>query len=184
MTRLVVDGQLSLELLEGRHAPELFNLIQTNRARLRRWLPWLEHHSGPDDTEGWIDAVREQHAHREAVILGIRSGLTLAGVVGLDALEWSNRKATLGYWLGESFLGRGLCTRACRTLLEHGFRALDLNRVELYCAPANERSRAIAMRLGFSREGLLREAEWLYDHFVDYELFALLAAEWNHAVHR
>lgn len=179
MLRLVVDEGAHLELLEAHHTPDLSGLISANRSYLRRWLPWLDESIGAREARRWIDQVREEYANREAVNLGVWCGRVLAGVVGLDTLEWGSRKATLGYWLGQPFQGRGLCTRACRALLAHGFQALDLNRVELYCAPANARSRAVALRLGFTREGLLRQAEWLYDHYVDHELYALLAAEWR-----
>jgi ribosomal-protein-serine acetyltransferase len=53
------------------------------------------------------------------------------------------------------------------------------NRVVIACASKNQRSRAIPERLGFTHEGVAREAEWLYDRFVDSEIYALLNREWN-----
>ena len=179
MLRLAVTRTLVLELLEGHHAPLLFSLIEANRARLRQWLPWLDTTTCAQDSRLWIDHVREQYAQREAVNLGIFHQHALVGVIGLDTIDWAHRKASLGYWLGAQWQGRGLCTRSCRALLAHAFQKLELNRIELYCAPQNHRSRALPLRLGFSREGLLRRAEWLYDHYEDHELFSLLAAEWS-----
>ena len=68
-------------------------------------------------------------------------------------------------------------TRGCRALIAHGFTELDLHRVEIRCAVDNLKSRAIPERLGFRREGQLREVEWLYDHFVDHVVYGLLAGE-------
>ncbi len=70
-------------------------------------------------------------------------------------------------------------TRACRALVGHAFTELNLNRVEIRCASDNARSCAIPERLSFRREGLLREAEWLYDRFVDHVVYGLIRSEWN-----
>jgi ribosomal-protein-serine acetyltransferase len=59
------------------------------------------------------------------------------------------------------------------------FKELGLNCVELACAVGNARSCAIPERLGFTREGVLRQREWLYDHFVDHVSYSMLAAEWS-----
>jgi ribosomal-protein-serine acetyltransferase len=177
MLSLRVDGNLSLELLEGRHAPLLYHMVDANRAHLRRWLPWLDLTACLEDSRRWIDHAREQYANREAVNLGIWHRHELAGVIGLDTVDWGNRTSTMGYWLAASCQGQGLCTRACRALVGHALGDMGLNRVEIHCAPDNLRSRAIPMRLGFTLEGRLRQAEWLYDHFVDHDVFGLLAAD-------
>src|SRR3712207_6857835 len=51
------------------------------------------------------------------------------------------------------------------------------NRVSIACATENKKSCAIPERLGFRREGVQRQAEWLYDHFVDHVIYAALRSE-------
>jgi ribosomal-protein-serine acetyltransferase len=70
-------------------------------------------------------------------------------------------------------------TKACRFLVDYAFAELKLNRVEIRCATGNHKSRAIPERLGFKLEGTVRQAEWLYDHFVDHALYGMLASEWS-----
>jgi ribosomal-protein-serine acetyltransferase len=70
-------------------------------------------------------------------------------------------------------------TAACRALVDHAFEELGLNRVSIACATENKESCAILERLGFRREGIVRQAEWLYDHFVDHVVYATLASEWQ-----
>ena len=65
-------------------------------------------------------------------------------------------------------------TRSCRALIDHAFSTLGLHRVVIRCAVENHRSRAIPERLGFTLEGIERESQWLYDHFVDLAIYALL----------
>jgi len=70
-------------------------------------------------------------------------------------------------------------TASCRACISHAFTELKLNRVEIRCAVENRKSRAIPERLGFRFEGTLREAQWLYDHFVEHALYGMLAREWH-----
>jgi ribosomal-protein-serine acetyltransferase len=63
-------------------------------------------------------------------------------------------------------------------LVAHGFRELGLNRQTIAAATDNLRSRAIAERLGFQQEGVAREAERLYDRFVDHAVYALTKSMW------
>jgi ribosomal-protein-serine acetyltransferase len=60
----------------------------------------------------------------------------------------------------------------------HAFGELGLNRVVISCATENEKSCAIPERLGFRREGIERQAEWLYYRFVDHVTYSALASEW------
>jgi ribosomal-protein-serine acetyltransferase len=70
-------------------------------------------------------------------------------------------------------------TEACRIFTDHAFGTWKLNRVQIRCAVANRRSRAIPERLGFRSEGTIREAEWLYGRVVDHVVYAMLASEWE-----
>ena len=70
-------------------------------------------------------------------------------------------------------------TRACAAMVSYAFREWPLNRVQIRCATGNVRSCAIPQRLGFTREGVIRQSEWLYDHFVDLVLYSMLASEWH-----
>ena len=64
-------------------------------------------------------------------------------------------------------------------MITYAFDVYGLNKVEIHCATENRRSCAIPERLGFKQEGVLRQGEWLYDHFVDLAVYGLLASEWH-----
>lgn len=72
-------------------------------------------------------------------------------------------------------------TAAVRALLDNAFHNFGLNRVEIRAAVENTKSQAIPRRLGFQEEGIVKEAEWLYDRYVDHIAFAMLAADWQGA---
>ena len=69
-------------------------------------------------------------------------------------------------------------TRACRTLVTTAFKDLGLHRVEIRVVTENNRSRAIPEKLGFTREGVLRQAALLYNRYHDLEIYSMLKDEW------
>ncbi len=174
-----LNGTTELRLLEERHAEELHALGERNRAHLRVWLPWVDSNRTVEDRKNFIRGALKQFAGNNGFQAGIWHEGRLAGVVGYHAVDWPNRATTLGYWLGEEFQGQGLMTAACRALVDHAIEELGLNRVSVACATENRKSRAIPERLGFRPEGVQRQAEWLYDRFVDHMVYAVLASEWQ-----
>lgn len=72
-------------------------------------------------------------------------------------------------------------TSACRAMVNIAFEEYGLNRVEIRAAADNRKSRAIPERLGFQKEGVSRQTEWIYDHFVDHVVYGMLADEWSEA---
>lgn len=178
MFRLVLGEDAELRLLEARHAELLFSLVEQDRAYLRQWLAWVDSNRSVSDSQGFIHNVLQQFANNNGLQAGIWFRGALAGVIGHNYIDWANGKTELGYWLGATFQGHGLMTRACRALTDYSFHELHLNRVEILCAAGNRKSRAIPERLGFTQEGTLRQAEWLYDHFVDLIVYGMLAGEW------
>src|ERR1051326_1304051 len=174
MFSLKIDDELELRLLEERHAEAIFSVIAANRAYLREWLPWLDSSRSADDTRNFIQGGKEAGARDEGLAAGIWHRGQAVGAIGYDRLDWPNRKLSIGYWLSAAHQGQGLMTKACRAMVDYAFAELGLNRVEIYCAVGNKKSCAIPERLGFKREGVLRQSEWLYDHFVDLVVYSML----------
>jgi ribosomal-protein-serine acetyltransferase len=175
-----------LRLLQKEDAAALFALTDANRDYLRQWLPWLDAIAGVNDTQNFIEHTRQQAIDLQGFVAAIwelgEVAVTtdrLVGVIGLNKIAWQHRIGDVGYWLGESDGGRGIMTSACEVLVDYAFSTLNLNRLVIACATQNQRSRAIPVRLGFEHEGVAREAEWLYDRFVDHEIYALLKRDWH-----
>lgn len=176
-----LSSKAYLALLQPRHAQEMSALINCNRSYLRQWLPWVDATRTVFDSKTWIHGALKQFIDNRELHAGLWFEESLAGVIG-SRFYWQNHSAVIGYWLGAEYQGKGLMTLACQAFLEHCFISLGLNRVEIRCAAQNVRSQAIPERLGFREEGLLREAEWLYDHYVDHVVYGLLAKEWEQGI--
>jgi ribosomal-protein-serine acetyltransferase len=174
-----ITDSLRLRPLCLSDADELFALTDANRAYLRQWLPWLDAIQSAADTYAFIQSVLRHMAEGQGFGAAICHQGNIAGVIGYNVLDGTNRIGTIGYWLGEAYQGQGLMTAACRALVNYGFTELGLNRQVIACATENHRSQRIPTRLGFRHEGTLRQAEWLYDHYVDHHLYGCLKQDWQ-----
>jgi ribosomal-protein-serine acetyltransferase len=100
-------------------------------------------------------------------------------VVAFNEIDKMDRCATIGYWLAKSKMGKGYMTAAVKALMDKGFQQLELNRIQARVATGNYPSQAVCDRLGLKKEGVLRQAEWLYDYYVDLTMNSILRSEWK-----
>jgi ribosomal-protein-serine acetyltransferase len=174
-----VDDGIELRRVSSADCAELYAAIDRNRARLRAWLPWVTDTFQLSDLIAFVRQRELDNAERVSLTTNIRYHGKLCGAIGLHEIEERDRNSSIGYWLDEAYEGRGIMTRACRAIVNEGFRRYGLHRIEIRCAASNTRSSAIARRLGFVEEGMLREAEWLYDHWVNLRVFSMLEQDWK-----
>jgi len=176
--KILVDDTISLEFLEEIHAESLFNLVNANRAHLREWLPWVDQMQSVANFVYYISDTKRRAADKTDFGYAIIIDKNIVGRIGLHHINQHNKIAEIGYWLADDQQGRGIITRCCTALINHGFTQLGLNRIEIKCATGNEKSRSIAEKLQFKQEGILREAELLNGKFIDLYLYAMLKKEW------
>ena len=141
-------------------------------------MPW-SHSQTLEGTLEFIRETRRQLGSNQGFQAAITDRGTIIGVIGFHRLDWQNRLTSIGYWIAEAAQGRGTVTCAARALVDHAFDVWSLNRVEIRAGLQNIRSRRIPERLGFTREGVLREAERVGERYVDHVLYAMLARDWS-----
>ncbi len=179
MFERTIDTNLRLRQLQLEDAEELFQLVDSNRERLREWLPWLDGATGAESQREFIRGTLEQESAGLGFVCGNFRKDRIVGVVGYHPIRWANKSVEIGYWLSASAEGRGMMTRCVQVLIDYAFIELGLNRVTIPVAVGNARSRAIPERLGFKSEGVIRDAEWLYNHYVDHVMYAALKKDWD-----
>jgi RimJ/RimL family protein N-acetyltransferase len=99
------------------------------------------------------------------------------GSISLLNLAWRHRRAEVGYWTAREARRQGHTTRAVRLICGWGFRALGLDRIDLYAATENLPSQRVAERAGFTREAVLRSYLRGRDGQLDTVAFGLLASD-------
>jgi ribosomal-protein-serine acetyltransferase len=157
----------------------MFAIVQAHRDDLREWLGWIDATQTVGDVRRYAFFVERQFEQRAGFDYGIRLRGALVGSAGLHNVDWITRSAQIGYWLSPEARGSGVMTRAVAALTSHAFTTLGFHRLEIRCVTENSLSRAVAVRLGYSLEGILKESFVLNGRYRDLALYAMTSSVWN-----
>lgn len=179
MVTIYVDKNTKLRLLDIQDGNELFHLVDKNRQYLRQWLPWVDQITSPIQYQLLIPHWQTLFNERIEINTGIFFHGKIVGMITLQQIDWHNRRASIGYFLGEEAQGHGIMIRSVAAILHYAFSHLKLNRIEIQCGIQNRKSQAIPEKLAFRKEGIIRDGEFLYDHYHDLLSYSMLSREWN-----
>lgn len=129
--------------------------------------------------EQWLSTVNQSPGD---LVLGIalRAGERLIGACGLHRIDYRNRHAELGIVIGDpSEWGKGYGTEAVRLLVGHAFETLNLNRVQLHVYETNPAGIRAYEKVGFRREGVMRQFAFREGRYWDAHLMAILREQWT-----
>lgn len=155
-----------------------------SRGFLRRWEPrWPK-----DDLtkSGYRRRLRKYAKDRREglshpyFLFCAQSDRLLGGLTLSNVRRGVSQCATLGYWMGEAYAGKGHMRAAVQLVLPYCFDVLGLHRIEAACLPNNERSIALLQKVGFRQEGYARSYLMINGTWQDHILFACLADDLAH----
>jgi [ribosomal protein S5]-alanine N-acetyltransferase len=101
------------------------------------------------------------------------------GACGINSYQSDHEKAELGYWLMPEYWGKGVMKEVLPVMIQYVFRQWKLHRLEAVIEEGNESSVKLAERLGFKREGLMRESEIKNGKRINLMLYSLLTSDWK-----
>jgi [ribosomal protein S5]-alanine N-acetyltransferase len=166
--------QVALRELDRSDVPALFAMFSDPRV-MRYWSrPPFENES---EAAVLLDRIEDGFRSRQLFQWGITRERELLGTCTLFHLDLTHRHAEIGYALAHRFWGQGWARDAVTTAIDFAFDVLDLHRIEADVDPRNTRSLALLERLGFRREGCLRERYIVSDEIQDALLLGLLRSE-------
>lgn len=173
------EENIYLEIISGKHAAGLFSAVDNNREHLSAFLPWVKYMQTVDDFSNYIKRCEQLNLQEQELNYVILLQGNIVGRIGLHEINLQHMHASLGYWITTDASGKGIVTRCCSMLIAYAFNVLGLQRIELRASIFNQKSRAIAVNLQFTIEGILRKAELVNGVFHDLCVYSMLKDEWN-----
>jgi ribosomal-protein-alanine N-acetyltransferase len=179
-------ARLRLRPFASFDAAALFAL-QSNAYVLRYWdaPPWSE----PSRAERFIATCQQISAEGSGARLAIDrvsdryddpdGDHAFIGWCSLTRWNPDHRSASLGYCLDDAAWGQGYATEAARGVLQWAFDTLDLNRVQAETDTRNTASARVLEKLGFIREGTLREDCVVNGDVSDSWVYGLIRRDWR-----
>jgi len=113
---------------------------------------------------------------RSQVFLILRDNQPI-GEISLKTIRWYNRKAELQIALKKDARGKGIGGQALKMLIVYAFNALNFHRLEAEALDFNEAGKALIKKMGFRKEGVLREAKYFNGRYFDIIRYGLLKKE-------
>lgn len=170
--------------MAAKYAEPLYAIINSNRAHLSKFLPWVESMQSVEDFSGYIKNSELLYQQIKEVSFAILLDEIPVGKIGLHYINNQDKNASIGYWLSKNAEGKGIVSSSCAALITYGFQELNLHRIEIKVAADNLKSQAIAERLHFKKEAVLRQAEWVNNQFIDLLIYSMLDFEWVEKIMR
>ena len=172
--------RLLLRPFRRRDIEALYAAVRDSRAELAEYLPWATKAYTRAGAAGFIResmrSWREGSAYDFAIRLREMPDRHV-GNISIWHVSRSSRSGEIGYWIRTENTGRGVATEATREALRIGFDELAMHRMVLRVAVGNKASERIATKLGFVREGVLREELQVGGRWMDHSVWGLLDHE-------
>ena len=177
--RLETD-RLVLVRFSKRDHDTLDEAIRASLPDLNQWLPWaqMDYHHG--DTSGFIRESMKAWKEDRAWDYSLRRREEPARHLGNVSI-WTSSKlgkiGEIGYWVRSDETSIGICTEAVQVVLREAFGTMGYHKVVLRIAIGNYASEQVAEKLGFTKEGILREELLIRGNWLDHSLWSLLDRE-------
>ena len=172
-----IDENIKIELINENHSQPIFDIVDQNRIHLRQWLPFVDRMQTVEFAENFVKGTMQRNKDGNEFAFVIIENDKVIGRIGVYKIDGQNKIGEIGYWLAENLQGKGIITKSCKALIDFCFSDLQLNRIEIKCGTENFKSKTIPQKLNFTKEGVIREGELLYDKFIDLNLYSLLKTD-------
>jgi RimJ/RimL family protein N-acetyltransferase len=176
---MILGERVRLRAIERDDLPRFVAWL--NDPEVRRGLMVSIPLSMPQE-EQWFSHMLEQPAEEHPLVIEVNTpeGWTAAGNIAFHDVDWKERCAEIGIFIGEKSLwSRGYGREAMKLMLRHGFNTLNLNRIFLRVYASNQRAEKSYEYAGFVHEGRLRQAHFQDGQYVDVLIMSVLRSEWQ-----
>jgi len=178
MLKEVLQGSVSIRLIEKRHARAMLDFVERGRDNFVRWIPFVSRNHDLPDFEALIGRFLKMYAEGSGAFYGLWEDSLMIGMVLIKELDEEAAQAEIGYMIDKAYEGRGLIKAGCIKLIRFLFDEMNMQKIRICCDDRNERSIALAGKLGFVLEGSLRRDAKINGEYCTTLRFGLLKEEW------
>ncbi|MBM3199472.1 GNAT family N-acetyltransferase [Candidatus Woesearchaeota archaeon] len=177
--KTVLDGEkVYLRKLKYSDAKDIYENVK--HKEVVKWTLNIPH---PYPKNGAIKFIRHKHSARrkkESYAFGIvpKDYGKVVGVIDLFKIDWKNKNAELGYWLGKKYWGKGLMTESVKLMLGFAFEDLNLHKVKADLFENNHGSKKVLEKSGFNLEGKIKEGRFRYGKWQNELVYGVLSKDY------
>ena len=174
--------RLVLRRFTRRDVDDVAEAVLSSLPELEAYLPWAHRGYGREDAAAYVRDSIQSWKERKAFDFSIRlrnDPGTHLGNISVWHVSRLARTGEIGYWIRTDRTTNGIATEATQALMRVGFDVLNMHKIVLRIAVGNRASERVAEKLGFVREGVLREELLIRGIWTDHTLYSILEHEFR-----
>jgi ribosomal-protein-serine acetyltransferase len=160
MLETTLKDDITIKMLEMRQSHEMYDFIVRNKDFFIDWIPFVSQIHSLHDIERLMKKNLERYIQGLGLYYTLWENNTLIGYVLAREIDKEAKWAEIGYMVDEQYTGRGIMKESCIRLINYLFDDVNMDKIVICCTDDNEKSKALAIKLGFTLEGNIR------NHFV------------------
>ncbi len=171
--------KLELKVLEDEDIKSLWGVINQYKNELRPWLDWVDIVNSLEEYSSYMNRTKYEES------IGIQKHFVVSvdhqakGEIVFDDFDAQVRSCNLGYWLSPELQNKRIMTRACQEAITKAFQSLNVDKINIKFISSNKPSLALAKRLGFRLDGVLRKNILYHGIIEDEVVMSCFRDEWN-----
>ena len=174
-----VDEHIELELVSSFYVNDIFMLVQNNKEYLAEYLDWVDETKSPEVIlENTKKALRD-YSEKTGIGYVIKVDGKIVGRISLWEVSTKTKTFEIGYWISQEYTKKGIMTECTKVVINTGFKWFGSEKIEINCVVDNIASNRIAQKLGFTHEGIKRNAIKLRGKVYNMNRYGLLKSEWK-----
>lgn len=177
--QLPINDKLSLVQPTIAMATTLFDLVDSDREHIRRFLDFVDTTKEANDEVNYINMKLSGYVKGTDRLFLIAYEGELVGSIDLHSIDSRNKKAEIGYWVHSSQIKKGIATKSVQKVCQIAFEEMGLNKLTIFADTENIGSNAVALKSGFSLVGTDKEDIFMYDKFCNMNKYAMLKSEFT-----
>jgi RimJ/RimL family protein N-acetyltransferase len=172
---MVIEGKMILlRELKPSDANDLYENVKDKA--VVKWTLRIPHPYPRNGAVKFIKTCNANFKKKNSYTFGIvvKEIGKVVGTISLKDVDWNDRNAELGYWIGKNYWGKGYSTEAAKLITLFGFEELRLHRIYAKLFAENIPSRKVLEKAGYIFEGTFKEDRFRYGRWHDTLGFGLL----------